>query len=139
MKIVRHSISQTLRANTSKGLAIVLDCEYNHGPEDIKLVVRWFYNDSPEPVYQWIPESDKRYVGELIRANFDMDFRVSQDSFSRYRAIRLRPVGPTGTLPLSLSGNYTCVISSILSQDSRQGHLAIYGKFVDRVLGSKII
>lgn len=73
---------------------------------------------------QWIPESDIRYIGELIRPYFDMDFKVNQDRFSKYRALRL-----TRSLPVSLSGNFSCVIASISNQDERHGQLVIYGKY----------
>lgn len=36
----------------------ILDCEYSLRPEELLpasgLVVKWFYNNSPAPVYQWI-------------------------------------------------------------------------------------
>ncbi|OTF81435.1 hypothetical protein BLA29_006281 [Euroglyphus maynei] len=107
-----------------------MDCDYQYDPdEDIKLVVRWFYNDWPEPIYQWIPESDNnRYIGKSIRKYFDMNFQIGDDSFTKYRAIRLMPPPSPSLLSfgLELSGNYTCVISSIMSQDSRQGQLVFY-------------
>lgn len=103
---------------------VTLDCLYSYDPGDVKLVVRWFHNDSPEPIYQWIPEPDIRYVGQLIKPYFDMDFQVNNDRYSKYRALRLN----SSTLPVTLSGNYSCVISSIANQDSRQGSMILYGK-----------
>ena len=136
VKIVHHSISQTVDSNSSA--SIVLDCDYIYDAGDVKLVVRWFYNDSPEPIYQWIPSSDNRYVGKLIREHFDMDYRVGEDRFTRYRALRLMPSNhhhsnqtsghttESHHLPVTLTGKYTCVISSIMSQDSRHGQLVVY-------------
>lgn len=38
---------------------VLLDCEYSLRPDELQpasgLVVKWFYNNSPAPVYQWIP------------------------------------------------------------------------------------
>ena len=138
MEHVYNQPQQQQQQQQQQQSAIVLDCEYIYDPGDVKLVVRWFYNDSPEPIYQWIPSSDNRYVGELIRPYFDMNFQVSEDQFTKYRAIRLVPAATQATnattiqqrrmLPIALSGKYTCVISSIMSQDSRQGNLMLYGK-----------
>jgi hypothetical protein len=34
--------------------SVVLDCIYTFDPEeDMFLVVKWFLNDEPEPIYQW--------------------------------------------------------------------------------------
>lgn len=107
--------------------SVTLDCVYSYDPGDVKLVVRWFHNDSPEPIYQWIPEPDRRYVGELIRPYFDMNFTVSNDRFSKYRALRFNLKRNTLTHPVALSGNYSCVISSIANQDSRQSQMIVYG------------
>lgn len=44
----------------------ILDCEYALLPEDTSpnsgLVVKWFFNRQPSPVYQWIP-GKWRFVG----------------------------------------------------------------------------
>ncbi|KAI2798082.1 hypothetical protein BLOT_015124 [Blomia tropicalis] len=130
VKIVRHSISQIVESSVNQShSSLILDCEYSYDPGDVKLVVRWFYNDSPEPIYQWIPSSDNRYVGDSIRPYFDMDYRIDDgdDRFTKYRAIRLIPnLNGRPSLPVTLSGKYTCIISSIMSQDSRHGQLTIY-------------
>lgn len=118
--------------NLSSSTAITLDCSYSYDSGDIKLVIRWFHNDSPEPVYQWIPESNIRYVSELIRPYFDENFTINNDNYSKYRALRLNLLQPQQQRLLQiqlLSGNYTCVISSIANQDSRQIQLIIYGLF----------
>lgn len=45
---------------------VILDCEYALLPEDLKeesgLVVKWFFNHSPSPVYQWIPGTFKNIL-----------------------------------------------------------------------------
>lgn len=134
MKIVRQWINQTVDITNRSINSLILDCDYHYDSIDEKLVVRWFYNDSPEPVYQWIPESDSRYVSELLKEYFDMNFQIGDDRFKKYRAIRLMPFGSLQsnnghtTFPMHLAGNYTCVISSIMSQDSKKGSIVFYGK-----------
>ena len=134
VKIRHHSISQVVDggANFSH---LLLDCDYTYDPGDIKLVVRWFFNDAPEPIYQWIPSSDTRYVGELLRPFFDLEHRLGEDRFTKYRAIRLvsrrgksSNLEDQSSLPVTLAGKYACLISSINSQDSKHGQLVVFGK-----------
>ena len=45
---------------------VILDCQYALLPDDLNpnsgLVVKWFYNNSPSPVYQWIPGNSKIHL-----------------------------------------------------------------------------
>jgi hypothetical protein len=43
----------------------VLDCEYTLAPEEegAGLVVKWFFNSQPAPVYQWIPGKKPQVKG----------------------------------------------------------------------------
>ncbi|KAF7490300.1 hypothetical protein SSS_03795 [Sarcoptes scabiei] len=126
LKILHYSIPRMVDLNNVT--SITLDCSYSYDPGDVKLVIRWFHNKSPEPIYQWIPEPDIRYVSEMIRPYFDMEFQINQDRYGRYRALRLdlqrsRSIfGP----PISLSGNYSCVISSISNQETRESQMILY-------------
>nr|XP_046910070.1 uncharacterized protein LOC124491470 isoform X2 [Dermatophagoides farinae] len=129
VKIIQSSIPRMIDARNNT--ILTLDCSYSYDSGDVKLVIRWFHNDSPEPIYQWIPESNIRYVGQLIRPYFDMNFTINDDQYSKYRALRLNIISLRQeqsmiVVPLSLSGNYSCVISSIANQDSRQSQMIIY-------------
>ena len=53
----------------------------------------------------------------------DETFVVS-DHPTRYRALRL--LNP----PASLSGKYTCSVSSLANEDINSTHLVIYGKYI---------
>ncbi|KAL3196639.1 hypothetical protein MRX96_015409 [Rhipicephalus microplus] len=75
----------------------VLDCEYVYNENDLKLVVKWFFNDGAEPC---LP--------------------VDTRDGGCYRAIRiLRPTW-------ELSGKYTCVVTSLAGQDARHQHMTIF-------------
>ncbi|KAL1486886.1 hypothetical protein MTO96_046777, partial [Rhipicephalus appendiculatus] len=101
----------------------VLDCEYVYNENDLKLVVKWFFNDGPEPVYQWIPEMRLREAFGVLQGRLDDTFSVnSRDVYSQYRAIRiLRPTW-------ELSGKYTCMVTSLAGQDVRHQDMTIFGK-----------
>ncbi|XP_065297066.1 uncharacterized protein [Dermacentor albipictus] len=99
----------------------VLDCEYVYNENDLKLVVKWFFNDGPEPVYQWIPEMRLREAFGVLQGRLDEAFSVnSRDVYSQYRAIRiLRPTW-------ELSGKYTCMVTSLAGQDVRHQDMTIF-------------
>lgn len=99
----------------------VLDCEYVYNENDLKLVVKWFFNDGPEPVYQWIPEMRVREAFGVLQGRLDDTFSVSsRDMYSQYRAIRiLRPTW-------ELSGKYTCVVTSLAGQDARHQDMTVF-------------
>ncbi|CAG2171358.1 unnamed protein product, partial [Oppiella nova] len=120
VKILRHSIPRMVDAsNTSE---LILDCEYVYDANDLMLVVKWFHNNSPEPIYQWIPDRGVRYVGELLRQRFDMNFSVNpNDIYSKFRALKLR-----NNITVDLNGNFSCVVTSLAGQDGRQGQMVVY-------------
>lgn len=106
------------------GSDLLLDCDYVYNENDFKLVVRWFYNSTREPVYQWIPERNVRHIADALRAKFDAQYEsYPNDPYSKFRAIKIKQ-----PVPVNLSGKYVCDISSLASQDKRSTDLFIYGK-----------
>jgi hypothetical protein len=55
------------------GRSLILDCEYTLSPDEeaAGLVVKWFFNSQPAPVYQWIP-GKKPQVKKGMRAAFSL-------------------------------------------------------------------
>lgn len=57
VQITHLFVPEEVRNGTSD--AAILDCEYTLTPADLSansgLVVKWFFNSGPAPVYQWIP------------------------------------------------------------------------------------
>ncbi|PRD36676.1 UNVERIFIED_CONTAM: hypothetical protein NCL1_07870 [Trichonephila clavipes] len=104
--------------------SVVLDCEYNYSDDDKRLVVKWFLNDDPEPIYQWIPELNQRYASERVKSKLNMDYTVSPSSKqTRYRALNL--MKPT----TELSGRYSCHVVSMASQDAEDQVMVVYGEY----------
>lgn len=61
------------------------------------LVVKWFLNDDPEPIYQWIPELNSRVASDKLKGKINMNFMVnSGHNYTKYRAINL--IKPTTDL-----------------------------------------
>ncbi|EEC09911.1 conserved hypothetical protein, partial [Ixodes scapularis] len=117
--IRRLSVPRWVRNGTDT--PVVLDCEYVYNENDLKLVVKWFFNDGLEPVYQWIPEMKSREAFGVLQGRLDPSFSVnSRDDYSQYRAIRI--LTPTR----ELSGKYTCVVASLAGQDARHQDMTVY-------------
>ncbi|KAG0444167.1 hypothetical protein HPB47_014090 [Ixodes persulcatus] len=70
--IRRLSIPRWVRNGTDT--PVVLDCEYVYNENDLKLVVKWFFNDGLEPVYQWIPEMKSREAFGVLQGRLDPSF-----------------------------------------------------------------
>lgn len=47
------------------GDPVVLDCDYTLEESlDEGLVVKWFFNEKPTPIYQWIPNKKPQELGK---------------------------------------------------------------------------
>lgn len=104
---------------------VVLDCDYDYDErEKMELDIKWYFNDSHEPFFQWVPGQLKRpqVIGELFARHLDLDYAVSdtRDRFKRHRALLLRR--PT----LDLSGSYTCKVSTFTDEEIRRKSMTIY-------------
>lgn len=93
---------------------VVLDCEYSLRPEEVSeqsgLVVKWFFNNGPEPVYQWIPGQKPQELG-ILRGKLKLGHRASDNVATMHRALYI--VNPT----IELSGEYKCAVSTFKDED----------------------
>lgn len=49
------------------GNPVVLDCDYTLEESSVDgLVVKWFFNEKPGPIYQWIPKHKPQESGEIM-------------------------------------------------------------------------
>lgn len=128
VEITRLSMPRWVQNGTED--SVVLDCEYNYSEQDDKrLVVKWFLNDDPQPIYQWIPELGLRAASPRLQGRLNMDYAVSPSSqHTRYRALNI--MRPT----TDLSGRYSCHVVSMLSQDAEDQVMVVYGKMNSFVL-----
>ncbi|UXI16655.1 tyrosine-tRNA ligase [Sarcoptes scabiei] len=100
---------------------VILDCDFTIDDQDELLIVKWFLNDDAQHIYQWIQSPDVRTYSDRIKPYVDEKF-VVKDYQTRHRALRL--INP----PISLSGKYTCSVSSLQNEDNNSTHLVIYGR-----------
>lgn len=104
---------------------LVLDCEYDIKEYDKKgLVVKWYFNRQPFPVYQWIPTNVPQDLG-ILKGRLNLNYAVSEEEYTKHRALAI--VKPT----TELSGEYTCWISSFESEDFKRKSLIVYAPAMD--------
>lgn len=119
VEIRRLSVPRWVQNGTED--SVVLDCEYVYNENDFRLVVKWFFEDNLEPVYQWIPELNLRHTSGVLYNRLDLGFTVNTvDTYSKFRALRIpRP-------SIELSGKYTCLVTSLAGQDSREQVMTVF-------------
>lgn len=121
VQIVRLSVPTWVENGTED--SVLLDCEYAYTErDDSQLVVKWFLNDDPKPIYQWIPELETRHVSQKLRGRLNTDFTVTGNHFTKFRALNL--LRPT----TELSGRYSCHVTSHSSQDQRSQLMTVYAR-----------
>lgn len=107
------------------GSAVILDCDYTleDSSDHSGLVVKWFFNDLPQPIYQWIPGGQMRPQSlGILKNKVNLDYKASQDINTMHRALHiLRPSA-------DLSGEYTCVVSTFHDEDKQTKKMLVFGK-----------
>lgn len=103
--------------------SVILDCVYTMDEdEDKQLVVKWFFNDDPIPIYQWIPELKIRSPSSRLTGKINPNYTIkSGNQFTKYRAIEI--LIPT----TEFSGRYSCNVASLMSQDQKEKTMIVYG------------
>ncbi|KAG5880128.1 hypothetical protein JTB14_037360 [Gonioctena quinquepunctata] len=101
------------------GDPVVLDCDYTLEESlDDGLVVKWFFNEKPTPIYQWIPKTKPREMG-ILKGRLNLDYSASEDTNSVHRALHIIEPGP------DLSGNYTCMVSTFRGEDIKTKRMLV--------------
>jgi hypothetical protein len=127
IKQVTTALPLVIRNGTASNA--VLDCDYALNDEDYAtneknpggLVVKWFFNNNPAPVYQWIHSKKPQGLG-VLNGKLNLEFRISEDNATMYRALQI--INPT----TELSGEYKCTVSTFNDERSQTRKMIIYGK-----------
>ncbi|KAK8723130.1 hypothetical protein OTU49_011856, partial [Cherax quadricarinatus] len=100
--------------------SVVLDCAYRYERyEQDGLVVKWFWNNEPEAVYQWIPGKNPEAIG-ILKGRVNLDYLASGDHYSKHRALEI--LHPT----TNLTGSFTCRVSSFHEEDFASKKMIVY-------------
>nr|XP_018907526.1 PREDICTED: uncharacterized protein LOC109037368 isoform X1 [Bemisia tabaci] len=101
--------------------SVVLDCDYSLDDPSGKaagLVVKWFFNRHPSPVYQWIQNKRPQDLG-VLKGRLNLDYRASSDATKMYRALEIVNV------TTELSGEYQCQVSTFYNEDRQAKKMVI--------------
>ncbi|CAG5052056.1 unnamed protein product [Parnassius apollo] len=101
---------------------VILDCDYTYGNNTSGLVVKWFFRNKARPVYQWIVSQKPQDMG-ILRGRVDLAYRASSEPLKMHRALRI--VKPN----TDISGDYTCVVSTFMEEDSRTNQMIVFAKY----------
>ncbi|XP_065344438.1 selection and upkeep of intraepithelial T-cells protein 2-like isoform X2 [Cloeon dipterum] len=101
--------------------SVVLDCDYKLSDSESAdgLVVKWFFNNEPSPVYQWIPSKKPQDLG-VLKGKLDLTWTVSDHEAKKHRALHI--IRPT----TELSGEYTCTVSTFNEERSMRKSLVVF-------------
>jgi hypothetical protein len=110
--------------------SVVLDCDYAPNENDYVLskekptflVVKWFFNNDPRPVYQWVHSKKPQDLG-VLKGKINTEYRFSEDNVTMYRAIQI--LNPT----TNLSGEYKCTVFNLDVEKSQTRKMIIYGEY----------
>ena len=125
IQITDLRVPSAVRNNS--GSAALLDCEYTLKPAEIAgdrfsgLVVKWYFNNSPSPVYQWIPGQKPQDLG-ILKGKLDLSHRASDNGATVHRALYI----PNPTT--ELSGEYKCLVSTFDDEDFMTKKMVVFGE-----------
>ncbi|KAG8316224.1 hypothetical protein J6590_056627 [Homalodisca vitripennis] len=92
VQITALRVPEEVRNGSESGA--ILDCEYTLKQSELApdsgLVVKWFWNNSPAPVYQWIPGQRPQDLG-VLKGRLKLDYK-SYIPFIAEIAGRRRPI-----------------------------------------------
>ncbi|KAJ2950558.1 hypothetical protein O0L34_g8803 [Tuta absoluta] len=117
IKIVKIVVPEIIQYGVQD--SVILDCDYTLGNDTTGLVVKWFFRNKNRPVYQWIAKQKPQDMG-ILRGRVDLLYRASSDPLKMHRALRI--VKPN----TDISGDYTCVVSTFLAEDSKTKQMIVF-------------
>merc|ERR1719347_1510876 len=106
------------------GMDLFLDCDFEYQEVEAKqLDLKWYFNGSSTPIYQWVPAMNfgPQVIDTRFKDKVDLTYQIDEsDQFKKYRAIRI--LNPDQ----SFSGIYKCKISSFVDEDFGQQDVLVF-------------
>jgi len=106
------------------GQELLLDCDFAFDKEEEEeLVVKWFFNASTTPFYQWVPALDvgPQVITREAPGEIDIEYSVEgENSFTKHRTLRIAEAS------LAHIGAYTCQVSSFTHEVSSTVDVAVF-------------
>merc|ERR1719150_1660206 len=104
------------------GDPLTIDCDFDYQEEEQdQLDLKWYFNSSPFPIYQWVPSMNKgpQVIGELFKDKLDLLYSAHNDTFKKHRALHI--LNPDHRF----SGTYMCKVSSFVDEDFQQKDILV--------------
>merc|ERR1711936_1384687 len=105
------------------GEDLILDCDYSYlESESDQLVVTWYYNNSPIPIYQWVPGLNigPQVINPMFKYNLDLTYQADSDNIKKHRALHITKPDQT------FAGNYRCRVSTFLEEVTGNMDVIVY-------------
>ncbi|XP_063221887.1 uncharacterized protein LOC134530713 isoform X2 [Bacillus rossius redtenbacheri] len=112
-------VPPTVRTNSDK--PVILDCDYTLKQGEDGLVVKWFFNNTPAPVYQWIPGQRPQELG-ILKGRLNLNYEASDNHVTKHRALYI--VNPT----TDLTGEYKCFVSTFNDEDFMTKKMVVFAE-----------
>ena len=115
------------------GEELTIDCDFDYQKEEQdQLDLKWYFNSSPFPIYQWVPSMNKgpQVIGELFKEKLDLLYTAHNDTFKKHRALHI--LNPDHRF----SGTYMCKVSSFVDEDFQQKDILVIG---GKIISTSII
>ena len=109
---------------------VLLDCNFHYNETEAEqLEVKWYFNSDPAPFCQWIAgrrDTRPQLIGELFRDKVDLEYGLAAgaDNHTKYRGLLLHKPST------SMSGTYTCKVSSLESEVTASARMMVYSPAV---------
>jgi len=104
------------------GEELTIDCDFEYQKdEQDQLDLKWYFNSSPFPIYQWVPSMHKgpQVIGELFKHSLDLLYSAHNDTFKKHRALHIPSPDHR------FSGTYMCKVSSFVDEDFQQKEILV--------------
>jgi len=84
--------------------------------------IKWYFNNSPTPIYQWLPAmaTGPQIIDPRFNEYLDLKYTVSGEKYLKHRALHLVNVSR------HLTGDYMCKVSSFVDEDFNRKSLQIF-------------
>jgi len=117
------SVSISTPGSLEAGQDLTLDCDFEfEGAEATQLDLKWYFNGSPVPIYQWVPALDlgPQVIDPMFKDNLDLKYEAHGDNMKKHKALHI--INPDQRF----SGNYKCRVSSFVDEASAENEVIVY-------------
>jgi len=102
---------------------LTVNCDYTIGADEAdQVVLTWYFNDSPIPIYQWVPglEMGPQVIHNMFKDNLDLHYEGDSDKLKKHASLHI------ANPDQRFSGSYECIVSTFTKEFSAKDIVSIY-------------